>query len=162
VADYVAQSAAFESQLLSFLAEGVFQQFPKLRVVLLESGFTWLPNLLWRTSKSWRGMRAEVPWIDRPPADIFRGHIRVTLQPVDAPSGDAIARTLEHIDSDRMLLFSTDYPHWQFDGNAVLPDGLPEQTVRRMLIDNPLETYPRLRDGAGIGDNAATHKEAVR
>jgi predicted TIM-barrel fold metal-dependent hydrolase len=162
VADYVAQSAAFESQLLSFLAEGVFQQFPKLRVVLLESGFTWLPNLLWRTSKSWRGMRAEVPWIDRPPADIFREHIRVTLQPVDAPSGDAIARTLEHIDSDRMLLFSTDYPHWQFDGNAVLPDGLPEQTVRRMLIDNPLETYPRLRDGAGIGDNAATHKEAVR
>ena len=29
VADYVAQSAAFESQLLSFLAEGVFQQFPE-------------------------------------------------------------------------------------------------------------------------------------
>ena len=70
VEDYVAQSAAFESQLLSFLAEGVFQQFPALRVVLIESGFTWLPNLLWRTSKSWRGMRAEVPWIDRPPADI--------------------------------------------------------------------------------------------
>ena len=28
VEDYVAQSAAFESQLLSFLAEGVFQKFP--------------------------------------------------------------------------------------------------------------------------------------
>ena len=51
VEDYVAQSAAFESQLLSFLAEGVFQEFPALRVVLTESGFTWLPNLLWRTSK---------------------------------------------------------------------------------------------------------------
>ena len=162
VEDYVAQSAAFESQLLSFLAEGVFQQFPKLRVVLLESGFTWLPNLLWRTSKSWRGMRAEVPWIDRPPAEIFREHVRVTLQPVDAPAGDTLKRTLEHIGSDRMLLFSTDYPHWQFDGDAVLPDGLSGQTVQRMLIDNPLEAYPRLQDGAGIGDNAATHKEAVR
>ena len=31
VEDYVAQSAAFESQLLSFLAEGVFQKFPTLR-----------------------------------------------------------------------------------------------------------------------------------
>ena len=51
VEDYVAQSAAFESQLLSFLAEGVFQQFPSLRLVLSESGFTWLPNLLWRTSQ---------------------------------------------------------------------------------------------------------------
>ena len=85
VEDYVAQSAAFESQLLSFLAEGVFQEFPTLALVLSESGFTWLPNLLWRTSKSWRGMRAEVPWIDRSPAEIIREHVRVTLQPVDAP-----------------------------------------------------------------------------
>src|SRR5713226_250245 len=164
VEDYVAQSAAFESQLLSFLAEGVFQQFPSLRLVLSESGFTWLPNLLWRTSKSWRGMRAEVPWIDRSPAEIVREHVRVTLQPVDTPPGDAAAllRTLEHIGSDRMLLFSTDYPHWQFDGDAVLPDGLPNETLQRILIDNPLDTYPRLQDGAQISDNAATNREAVR
>src|ERR1700742_578437 len=98
VEDYVAQSAAFESQLLSFLAEGVFQEYRDLRVVLSESGFTWLPNLLWRTSKSWRGMRAEVPWIDRTPAEIIREHVRVTLQPVDSPPGDTktLLRTLEH------------------------------------------------------------------
>jgi len=146
------------------LAEGVFQQFPSLRLVLSESGFTWLPSLLWRTSKSWRGMRAEVPWIDRSPAEIIREHVRVTLQPVDSPPGDttALLRTLEHIGSDRMLLFSTDYPHWQFDGDAVLPDGLSGETVQRILIDNPLETYPRLQDGAQISDNAASNKEAVR
>jgi predicted TIM-barrel fold metal-dependent hydrolase len=164
VEDYVAQSAAFESQLLSFLAEGVFQRFPSLRLVLSESGFTWLPSLLWRTSKSWRGMRAEVPWIDRSPAEIIREHVRVTLQPVDSPPGEttALLRTLEHIGSDRMLLFSTDYPHWQFDGDAALPDGLSSETVQRILIDNPLETYPRLQDGAQISDNAASKKEAVR
>ena len=73
-------------------------------------------------------MRAEVPWIDRSPAEIMRDHVRLTLQPVDAPPAIAqtLARTLEHIGSDRMLLFSTDYPHWQFDGDDVLPDGLPE------------------------------------
>jgi hypothetical protein len=164
VEDYVAQSAAFESQLLSFLAEGVFQKFPALRLVLIESGFTWLPNLLWRTSKSWRGMRPEVPWIDRPPAETIREHVRVTLQPVDAPQGDGttLRKTLEHIGSDRMLLFSTDYPHWHFDGDDVLPNGLPDHAVRRILIDNPLETYPRLQDGPQIGDNAANSKEAVR
>lgn len=164
VEDYVAQSAAFESQLLSFLAEGVFQQFASLRVVLIESGFTWLPNLLWRTAKSWRGMRAEVPWIDRSPAEIIREHVRVTLQPVDAPRGDkaVLLRTLEHIGSDRMLLFSTDYPHWQFEGDDVLPDGLSGEAARRILIDNPLETYPRLQEGTQIGDNAGSNKEAVR
>jgi hypothetical protein len=164
VQDYVAQSAAFEMQLLSFLAEGVFQQFKSLRVVLMESGFAWLPHLLWRNAKAWRGMRAEVPWIDRSPAEIIREHVRVSLQPVDTPKGDAVtlAKTLEHIGSDRMLLFSTDYPHWQYDGDDVLPDGLPEDIVKRILLDNPLDTYPRLREGAQIGDNVANSKEAVR
>jgi hypothetical protein len=66
-----------------------------------------------------------------------------------------------------MLLFSTDYPHWHFDGDDVLPDGLSEDAVRRLLIDNPLEAYPRLRDGvvadSGVlRDNAATGQEAMR
>jgi predicted TIM-barrel fold metal-dependent hydrolase len=163
VEDYVVQSGAFEAQLLSLLAEGVFQKFPRLKFVLIESGFTWLPPLMWRTSKTWRGVRPEVPWIDRVPAEILREQVRVTLQPVDAPKGDprALARTLDHIGSDRMLLFSTDYPHWHFDGEDALPEGLPEAALRRLLADNALDTYPRLRDGAAMGDNAAGRKETV-
>ena len=169
VEDYVAQSAAFESQLLSFLAEGVFQKFPALKLVLIESGVTWLPTLLWRTNKTWRGMRPEVPWIDRPPAELLREHVRLTLQPLDVPRGDPqrFARVLDHVGSDRMLLFSTDYPHWHFDGEDVLPDGLTDDTLRRFMIDNPLETYPRLRDGtvadhAVLRDNASASQEHVR
>jgi uncharacterized protein len=164
VEDYIAQSTAFESQLLSFLAEGVFHKFSALKLVLSESGVTWLPTLLWRTSKTWRGVRPEVPWIDRPPAEILREHVRLTLQPLDLPKHDAqvLARTLEHIGSDRMLLFSTDYPHWHFDGEDVLPDGLSDEAVHKLLIDNPLETFPRLRDGAAMGDNMGEKQEAVR
>jgi predicted TIM-barrel fold metal-dependent hydrolase len=132
------------------VAEGVFQKFPGLKVVMSESGFTWLPNWFWRTGKTWRGVRAEVPWVDRAPAEIVADHVRFTLQPVDAPAKDpaVLQRTLEHIGCDRLLLFSTDYPHWHFDGDDALPDGLAEDTIRKMLIDNPLETYPRLRDPA--------------
>jgi predicted TIM-barrel fold metal-dependent hydrolase len=164
VEDYVAQSTAFEGQLLSFLAEGVFQKFPALKIVLIESGFTWLPQLMWRTTKTWRGVRPEVPWIDRPPADIIRDHVRLTLQPVDAPASDprALAATLEHIGSDRMLLFSTDYPHWHFDGEDVIPEGLSDEAVRRIMIDNPLEAYPRLRESQAIGAQAAPNEETVR
>jgi uncharacterized protein len=150
VEDYVAQSGAFETQLMSLVAEGVFQKFPRLKAVMIESGFTWLPGWLWRANKTWRGVRPEVPWIDRPPSEIVRDHVRFTLQPVDAPPGqpEALARTLEHIGSDRLLLFSTDYPHWQFDGDDVLPDGLPQDTIAKMLVDNALDTYPRLREVA--------------
>jgi predicted TIM-barrel fold metal-dependent hydrolase len=101
-------------------------------------------------------VRPEVPWIERPPAEILRERVRLTLQPVDAPRGDPqlLTRTLAHIGTDRMLLFSTDYPHWQFDGEDVLPEGLSDEAVRALMIDNPLETYPRLQEGAAMGDNA--------
>ena len=163
VEDYVSQSAAFESQVVSFLAEGVFQKYPKLRLVLIESGFTWLPSLLWKTNKEWRGIRPEVPWIDRPPGEVVQEHVRFTLQPVDAPGNDptALTRTIEHIGSDRVFLFSTDYPHWQFDGLDALPDGIPDSMMRKLLIDNALETYPRLREGIDSGDNAGRTEETV-
>jgi uncharacterized protein len=168
VEDYVAQSTAFESQLLSFVSEGVFQKFPALKLVLIESGVTWLPTLLWRTNKTWRGVRPEVPWIDRPPAQIVREHVRLTLQPIDVPHNDpqVLARVLAHAGCERMLLFSTDYPHWHFDGEDVLPDGLSEDAVRKLLVDNPLETYPRLRpetvaQRGDLRDNAGTGQEAV-
>jgi predicted TIM-barrel fold metal-dependent hydrolase len=163
VEDYVVQSAAFENQVVSFLAEGVFQKYPKLKLVCAESGFTWLPNLLWRTSKEWRGIRPEVPWIDRDPAEIVEEHVRLTLQPVDAPKEDPaiLARVFDHIGSDRFLLFSTDYPHWQFDGEEALPEGLPEASLRNLLVDNALETYPRLLAGAGSGDTARRNEEQV-
>ena len=40
-------------------------------------------------------------------------------QPFDVPDDPGVVeRLLEHIGSDQMLLFATDYPHWHFDGTA--------------------------------------------
>jgi uncharacterized protein len=144
--DYVHQSQAFATQTISFFSEGVFAKFPELRVVLIESGVSWLPGLMWRVSKDWRGVRTEVPWIKKIPADIIRDHFRLTIQPLDAPP-DAVERLLDHLGSDDLLLFATDYPHWQFDGDDVLPAGLPDRLMQKILIDNPLATYPRLQEG---------------
>jgi hypothetical protein len=145
VEDYSAQSLGFQSQVASLITEGVFQKYPDLKVVLIESGVTWLPAFLWRLSKFWRGVRVEVPWLDRPPAAILRQHFRLTAQPVDGPDdAAAIERVLEHLGSDEMLLYASDFPHWQFDGDDVIPRGIPARLHRRMRIDNPLATYPRL------------------
>jgi predicted TIM-barrel fold metal-dependent hydrolase len=147
VEDYTAQSQGFATQMFSFIAEGVFSKFPALKLVLIESGVSWLPAAMWRFSKDWRGVRTEVPWIDRHPAKIIRDHVRFTIQPFDAPRDVTdIERLMDHIGSDDMLLFSTDYPHWQFDDDDVLPHGLPESLLRKILVDNPLSTYPRLRE----------------
>ena len=144
--DYVHQTMAFEAQLLSLMAEGVFNHFPTLKVVLLESGVTWLPAFLWRAIKSWRGLRGETPWFTQSPGDLVRKHVRLTAQPFDAPGAAEVERIVEHIGGDHMLLFATDFPHWHFEGTDALPPGLPTDLIRKMAIDNPMETYPRLKE----------------
>jgi uncharacterized protein len=156
VEDYVAQSTAFENQLLSLIAEGVFAKFPGLKVVAIESGLTWLSGFVWRADKTWKGVRAEVPWVKHAPSEIIRDHVRFTVQPIDAPDeAEGLLRLIDHIGSEDIFLFSTDYPHWQFDGDEALPAKLSDALVRKIARDNPLATYPRLAEAAQALENMA-------
>ena len=147
IEDTAAQAQAFQAQLLSLVHEGTFARFPDLTVVLIESGFTWLPGFLWRANKTWRGVRAEVPWVDRSPADLIRHHVRLTLQPADTPPDQAdLAAAIAQIGCDDMLLFATDYPHWHFDGADPFPPGFPDHLRAKTMLDHPLATYPSLRE----------------
>jgi predicted TIM-barrel fold metal-dependent hydrolase len=69
------------------------------------------------------------------------------VQPIDASASDemeAILRLIDHLKSDELFLFSTDYPHWQFDGDCALPDGLSGPLLHKITSENALATYPRL------------------
>jgi predicted TIM-barrel fold metal-dependent hydrolase len=143
---YMAEAQAFQAQILSLIYEGVFGKFPNLKVVLMESGVSWLPAFMWRANKTWRGVRVEVPWVEREPASIIRDNFRVTMQPFDAPpDATAVEDIIDQIGSEKMFLFASDYPHWQFDGDDPVPPNLPKSLVARMCADNPLETFPRLK-----------------
>jgi uncharacterized protein len=75
-----------------------------------------------------------------------RDHVRLTLQPLDAPADPVVVqRILTQVGAESMLLFSTDYPHWQFDA-APLPDGLRADLLPALARDNALQTYPRLKE----------------
>lgn len=143
--DYVGLASGCASALNSFICEGVFVQYPALKVVLMESGVSWLPNFIWRANKTWRAARMEVPWQTRSPSEYIRDHVRLTMQPFDAPPTAAMTeRIMEEIGSDEILLFATDFPHWHFDGDDALPTGISTHLARKIAIENPLKTYPRL------------------
>ncbi|MGI9521813.1 MAG: amidohydrolase family protein [Hyphomicrobiaceae bacterium] len=142
---YMVESQAIQSQVLSLILDGVFSKFPSLKVVLAESGVSWLPAFMWRANKTWRGVRVEVPWVDRQPSDILRDSIRVTTQPFDCPADPStVEQLIEQIGSDEMFLFSSDYPHWQFEGSSPIPPHFPGRLVEKMSLENPLATFPRL------------------
>ena len=154
--EYVNHATAFQSQLMSLVTEGVFAKYPELTVVLMESGVSWLPAFMWRLTKFWKGLRSEIPWVSDPPTSIIRDRVKLTLQPFDGPTDDGgIARLMDHIGSDEMLLFSTDYPHWQFEGDAAMPAGFDATLAKKIMADNPLRTYPRLQPQTATRETAS-------
>lgn len=144
--EYAGMAVNFQTQILSLIVEGVFDRFPPLRMVCAEGGFTWLPALLWRLDKEWKGLRREVPWTRRVPSAYVHEHMRFTIQPLDAPPRpEQMRQVIEQIGSDELLLFATDYPHWHFDRpEDALPPGLPDTAQRAILRDNAREFF-RLR-----------------
>ena len=142
--EYAGMAHVFQSQLLSIVSEGVFDRFPTLRVALIEGGFTWLPSLMWRFDKEWKGLRREVPWVRRPPSEYIREHVRLTIQPLDAPpNARQMLQVIEQLGSEELLLFSTDYPHWHFDTpeEALPPAELPDGLVRKIMSENARAFY---------------------
>jgi predicted TIM-barrel fold metal-dependent hydrolase len=115
IQEHFAQSSGMQNTIASLIFEGVFERFPQLKVVAIEGGLAWAPALAWRMDKHWERMRSEVPHVRRPPSEYLREHVWFTTQPVEEPDDPQhIADIMGWIGWDRVM-FSTDYPHWDFD-----------------------------------------------
>jgi predicted TIM-barrel fold metal-dependent hydrolase len=141
--EYAGMAQVFQSQVVSLVSEGVFDQFPSLRVALLESGFTWLPPFMWRFDKEWRNLRRLVPWVKRPPSAYIREHVRISLQPIDAPlTRQHLLDILDQIGSDSMLMYASDYPHVHaMDPTLSLFPELPAPLTRKIQFENAHAFY---------------------
>lgn len=132
----------YQRQAISLVAEGVFEQFPKLKFGLIEGGFAWLPAVMWKMDKNWKGLRREVPWLTRLPSEYMRDHIRVTTQPMPEPPVAAwLDDIFEMMYADEMLMFSTDYPHWDGDDPDWALKRIPLHLQDTIMIDNPTAYY---------------------
>jgi hypothetical protein len=98
---------------------------------------------MWRMDRFWRDFRAEMPWLTEPPSEVVRRCFRVTTQPMDEPTDPRDFPTiLRQLGSDDMLMFATDYPHWDFDSpDHALPIRLPAETEQRILAENARAFY---------------------
>lgn len=122
---------AFQSHVVSLITEGVFERFPSFRVAMIEGGVAWVAPLIWRLDAYWKPLRSEVPWLKRAPSDYLREHFRFGTQPLERPATDEhLLDLFEMMDAESLLMFSSDYPHWDFDSPArafpKLPDSLRE------------------------------------
>ena len=79
----------------------------------------------------------------RLPSEQIREHVRFTTQPLEQPRRRSeLHAVLESIDGlGDMLMFATDYPHWDFDVPRLAIARLPEEWRERVLRENAQELY---------------------
>jgi predicted TIM-barrel fold metal-dependent hydrolase len=140
--DYVSNQVIVQTHVLSLVSEGVFERMPGLRVSLMECGFAWLPSLLWRFDKDWKGVWREVPWVKEHPSTYVRRHFRATTAPAHMPADrpEAISELLAMVGAD-LLLHASDYPHNHGTSATALYDLLDENALAQVHDANAAALY---------------------
>ena len=73
-------------------------------------------------------------WMDikRKPSEYLKDHGKFTTQPLDYPEDKTeLSRALEWMECEKILLFSSDYPHWTYDDPRWLVKTPPPSTPAR-------------------------------
>ncbi len=133
---------SYIAHLTSMLAEGVFAKFPKLKFVLVEGGISWLPPILWRMDKNWKALHSTIPWLNELPSEVAARHVRLTTQPLEEPpNSEHFHAMLEMFPAEQMLMFSSDYPHWDGDAPDFAVRQFPEGLRARIMGGTAAELY---------------------
>jgi len=127
---------------VSLIAEGVFEKFPGLKVLFDEVDQFWAAGLMWHMDADWKSLRDQTPWVKRLPSEYFLDHIRVGSQPMlEAANNAQFMCMLEAMHAERTLVYSSDWPHWDWDDPATTFPKLPESLHRRVFADNARELF---------------------
>jgi predicted TIM-barrel fold metal-dependent hydrolase len=111
-----------------------------LKVVLLESGVSWIPPLLERLALHQRRLGID----DASPMHVMREHIAVVPDPDERYALDACSKI-----GATNVLFGSDYPHWDTVSSADWLSMFGQLCPAGALRDNTAAFVPRLCASAG-------------
>ena len=127
---------------VSLVCEGIFERFPGLKFVIIEQCVFWVPGLLWHLDADWKALRDYTPWVKRLPSEYVRSHIRFGTQPMPQPPSDADLETfLKWCHADEILIYASDYPHWDWDEPDGILNGFDPELRSRILGETARELY---------------------
>jgi predicted TIM-barrel fold metal-dependent hydrolase len=98
----------------NWVINGMGERFPKLPVVWIEAGLAWVPFLMQRLDHEYMMRPSEAPLLKKKPSDYMRDMF-YSSQPMEVQDYEAIETTFRMINAETQLLYSSDYPHWDFD-----------------------------------------------
>jgi predicted TIM-barrel fold metal-dependent hydrolase len=129
--------------MTNWVVNGLPERFPRLKVLWIESGLTWAYSLMQRLDHSYMMRTSDCPSLKRKPSEYMR-EMYYSSQPMEVPSDLSILEaTFKMINAETQLVWSSDYPHWDFDLPSVIYDlpFLGEQAKRGILGGNAARLF---------------------
>ncbi|MDX6740174.1 amidohydrolase family protein [Actinocorallia sp. A-T 12471] len=137
----VTYSMLAANQIMSLVFDGVFERFPTLQIVFIEHAFTWILPLMWRMDAIHEARGNELG-LSKKPSQYVKDNIWFTTQPLDYPEDKLeLTNALEWMEADKIMLFSSDYPHWTFDEPRWLAKHLPERMRDAVMFQNAVDLF---------------------
>jgi predicted TIM-barrel fold metal-dependent hydrolase len=129
--------------MTNWVINGLPERFPKLKVMWIESGLTWAYCLMQRLDHSYMMRTSDCPSCKRKPSEYMR-EMYYSSQPMEIPDDLSILEaTFKMINAESQLVWSSDYPHWDFDLPSSIYDlpFLKEQAKRNILGGNAAKLF---------------------
>jgi uncharacterized protein len=133
---------AYASHMASWICNGVLDRHPEMKVLFVEGGFLWYRPVIDRLERHWKQTAHELG-LSKTPLQYVRDHFRFASQPIEENTdSQKIAELFEEANAKELLLFSSDYPHYDYDPpSRALPRSLDDETKKRILSENSRVIY---------------------
>ncbi|KAA1423064.1 amidohydrolase family protein [Mumia zhuanghuii] len=136
------QPMTFVWHLLNMIAEGVFQEFPDLKVVWTDGAADMLTPFIWRFDTFGRPHLEQTPWSPNIPSSYLPDHVYFVNGLLDGPGdADFADEWLRMTGKEDMLLFGSSYPSWQTVGPDDLPRAWSDDQRAKVLGGNAAKLY---------------------
>jgi uncharacterized protein len=126
--------------LTSIIYSGMLERYPRIRLVLGESGIGWIPYVLWRMDAEWEDQFKDLS-LTMAPSDYWKRQCWATYQ--SDPIG---IKLIDELGADKVM-WGSDFPH----PDGVWPDSqeyierelrnLPPDVKRKVVCDNAAALY---------------------
>jgi uncharacterized protein len=123
--------------MTNWIVNGLPERFPKLKVIWIESGLAWVPFMMQRLDHEYLMRQSDAPLLKRLPSEYIQDMF-FTSQPLEVTLPYMLEATFKAVHAETQLMYSSDWPHWDFDVPARIA-GLPfldEQAKRNILGEN--------------------------
>jgi predicted TIM-barrel fold metal-dependent hydrolase len=130
------------THLTNWLMNGIPERFPNLKTIWIESGLAWLPFMMQRLDHEYALRSSDAPLLRKLPSDYMR-EMYYTSQPMEWTNTALLESTLTAIDAENTLLWSSDWPHWDFDlpGKIMAIPFLSDHAKRNILGGNAKKVF---------------------